>query len=396
MKTKILVALLVMTFLALIVAYRGASWRVSGKTFAVTAAPQFPNGSCFSFSSDEVSCGNGPVDQGGCGLGSKTTAQFVTGTGRQMLQTNVVACAGAPNCPPETVDTPVDNPGCCDQDNDGYAGALCGGSDCDDNNFFINPGRAEVCNDGVNNNCFGGTDCGDWDCLNDPACCTGVGQSCLGGICCEGLICNESQVCEGCVPPCTGEYVCFNNLCGYTPIVIDVMGNGFSLTSGAGGVDFDFNDDGIKGRLSWTASHSDDAWLVLDRNHNGTIDNGRELFGSTAPQPSPPAGQSKNGFLALAVFDKIEYGGNGDGKIGPHDAIYPSLELWRDANQNGVSEDEELFGLAVLDVVEIDLDYRESKKSDKHGNQFRWRAKIYGSRGHGAGRWAWDVLLAKP
>jgi len=46
-----------------------------------------------------------------------------------------------------------------------------------------------------------------------------------------------------------------------------------------------------------------------------------------------------------------------------------------------------------LDVVAIDSDYKESRRTDEHGNLFRYRAKVYGAHGAHVGRWTWDVLL---
>jgi hypothetical protein len=272
------------------------------------------------------------------------------------------------------MDAATYNGNCCDQDGDGYNSTACsGGTDCNDNphagGFNINPGKPEICGDGIDNDCTGGDatcptptptpyrDC--WDPYDVQACEDG------GGI---------WKGCRGC----------------YSPIVLDTKGNGFDLTSAANGVSFDIDGDGAAENLSWTAAASDDAWLFLDRNGNGAVDSGLELFGNYSPQPQSRA---PNGFLALAEYDKPGSGGNSDGGIDSSDAIYSALRLWQDTNHNGISEPEELHSLSSLDVVSIDLNYKESKRTDEFGNRFKYRGKIRDAKGAKVNRWAWDVFL---
>ncbi len=151
--------------------------------------------------------------------------------------------------------------------------------------------------------------------------------------------------------------------CPPTPIVINIArGNQYKFSSVEDGVVFDLNADGRLDRAAWPTDPDKVAFLALDRNGNGAIDDARELFGDyTIPGVS-------TGFGALqALVD-----GDGDGYITEADPLFASLLLWSDLNRNGVSEPGELVP-ASAHLSKIGLGYTSSERRDGDGNELRYK-----------------------
>jgi hypothetical protein len=233
--------------------------------------------------------------------------------------------------------------------------------------------------------------------LNGQSCCSGTAQCIDGTPVCQS---NGTWTCSGGGQPCVSPEPapccddCYETCtvsgwtCVGSPILIDTQGQGYHLTSLGDGVPFEMS-PGTPMQVSWTNPDYQNAFLALDRNHNGTIDNGSELFGTFTPQPPSSA---RNGYNALAVFDEPQNGGNGNGRIDPDDAIYPSLLLWIDRNHNGISEPNELIPLASAGVFSIDLNYTLDSFEDQFGNVFRYKALVYDEHGNADPR-CYDVFL---
>ncbi len=184
----------------------------------------------------------------------------------------------------------------------------------------------------------------------------------------------KSVTCEG-PPPEEEEEPDTQDTGDDTPILISLEPGPFELTSLDDPVHFDINGDGNPETISWTEGSFAGGFLVLDRNDNGTIDDGTELFGAKTYQL--PAQDEPNGFLALAVYDAPETGGNRDGWLSASDEVFSELLLWVDANHDGVSQSSELQGLRLHGVEAIELDYTTSGRRDRHGNFLRWTSRVH-------------------
>ena len=127
--------------------------------------------------------------------------------------------------------------------------------------------------------------------------------------------------------------------------------------------------------LSWTDGNERDGFLVLDVNRNGRIDDGTELFGNHSWLLD--GSKSPHGYRALAEYDKEEAGGNADGFIDEGDFVFVMLRVWLDEDHDGIADDVEMLTMEEAGVLKLDLDYRENRSRDPHGNRLRFNSRAW-------------------
>jgi hypothetical protein len=179
-----------------------------------------------------------------------------------------------------------------------------------------------------------------------------------------------------------------------TPIIADTNHDGYHLTSARDGVQFDLDADGVPEQVAWTAAGSDDCFLAMDRNRNGRIDDGRELFGDRSPAFADDDINTADGFEALKSLENPAFGvSQADSVMDGRDAPFSQLLFWCDANHNGLSEADELKPASSLGLLGINAkDVKFSGRRDEHGNRFRLRARALWPDGE---RYIYDIWLAR-
>ncbi|MEA5621320.1 calcium-binding protein, partial [Cronbergia sp. UHCC 0137] len=145
-----------------------------------------------------------------------------------------------------------------------------------------------------------------------------------------------------------------------SPIILDLDGNGVDTISKSAGVHFDLDGNKFAETTGWVGKN--DGLLVLDRNSNGKIDNGSELFGNNTILKN--GSKAAHGFAALTEFDI-----NKDGKINASDTAYTQLRVWKDSNSNGVVDTGELLTLTQAGVKSLNTGFTDQTITDAQGNQ---------------------------
>lgn len=183
--------------------------------------------------------------------------------------------------------------------------------------------------------------------------------------CDYGCPAGYTQSCVGDQQPDPNNCNCCIN---YTPVLVDLLGDGIDMSGLEDGVTYQINAAGSRLKLGWPVG-PDDVWLALDRNGNGTIDHGGELFGNTTPQKT--GGFAPNGYEALADLDE-----NGDSWVDADDAQFDRILVWSDGNRNGVAEPSEVRSAIDAGIRRIGTRYRESRRQDQWGNKFKYVGRV--------------------
>ncbi|WP_284085086.1 calcium-binding protein [Acinetobacter haemolyticus] len=151
------------------------------------------------------------------------------------------------------------------------------------------------------------------------------------------------------------------------PLTVDLNGdNKISTLHKDYGVHFDLDNSGFAERTSWVGN--EDGFFVLDRNNNGRIDGGAELFGTETTLQN--GSLAKNGFEALADLDS-----NADGVFDLNDDLFNDVKIWQDLNSNGIVDEGELQGLKDHNIDKVELNYISINHRDTNNVQHLEKGK---------------------
>ena len=152
-----------------------------------------------------------------------------------------------------------------------------------------------------------------------------------------------------------------NGIVIYDPLTLDLDGDGIEAIASNGhkGALFDHDKDGIRTATGWISK--DDGLLIYDRNGDGVVNDGSELFGDNTLLKNGE--RAANGYQALADLDD-----NGDGKVDAADSAFAKLRVWRDLNQDGISQEGELLTLNEAKVKALNLANKNSDRDLGNGN----------------------------
>ena len=177
---------------------------------------------------------------------------------------------------------------------------------------------------------------------------------------------------QECQPGDNEDYGCMGSICFWngdhferyswseddceTPLVVQLDGASTSFMP-AIATPFDMSSDGTCTTTDWPTS----PWLALDRDGDGVITSGAELFGSATKMST--GGYAQHGFAALAELDD-----NRDGRIDAQDSSFAKLVLWSDLDDDRMGTAAELRRLADAQLVSIDLAFERQASCDGFGN----------------------------
>ncbi len=147
-----------------------------------------------------------------------------------------------------------------------------------------------------------------------------------------------------------------------SPLVLDLDGDGIETSGLSSNIHFDHDGNGFRELTGFVGP--DDGLLAWDRNGDGIINDGNELFGNFTEFQN--GSLAANGFAALSQFDS-----NGDNRVDASDERFAELRVLRDVDQDGKTDEGELLTLAQAGVQSLSLNFTLQSYEDQYGNEHR-------------------------